>query len=100
MSKPTIMVVEDNPELRDALSDTLEYDGYSVVAVADGESALQVLGRQLVSLVVTDINMDGMDGHALLLEIRRRHLVLPVILITAFGSIGSSVRAMREGAVD
>lgn len=100
MSKPTIMVVEDNPELRDALSDTLEYDGYSVVAVADGESALQVLGRQLVSLVVTDINMDGMDGHALLLEIRRRHPVLPVILITAFGSIGSSVRAMREGAVD
>lgn len=100
MSKPMIMVVEDNPELRDALSDTLEYDGYSVVAVADGESALQVLDRQSVGLVVTDINMDGMDGHALLMQIRRRHPVLPVILITAFGSIGSSVRAMREGAVD
>lgn len=100
MSKPTIMVVEDNPELRDALSDTLEYDGYSVIAVADGESALQVLERQSIGLVVTDINMDGMDGHALLMQIRRRHPVLPVILITAFGSIGSSVRAMREGAVD
>src|SRR5690554_1336408 len=100
MSKPTIMVVEDNPELRDALSDTLEYDGYSVIAVADGQSALDALEHQTASLVVTDINMDGMDGHALLVQIRRRHPLLPVILITAFGSIGSSVRAMREGAVD
>src|SRR5690554_2427483 len=100
MNKPTIMVVEDNPELREALSDTLEYDGYSVIAVADAESALKVLDRQSVGLVVTDINMDGMDGHTLLMQIRRRHPVLPVILITAFGTIGSSVRAMREGAVD
>lgn len=98
--KVNILVVEDNWELRDALCDTLEYAGYAVTAVASAEEALLVLSRQPADMVVSDINMDGMDGHALLQQIRARYPVLPVVLITAFGSISSSVRAMREGAVD
>lgn len=100
MSKASILVVEDNWELREALSDTLEFAGYQVQTTESGEAALQLLAQSRVDMVVSDINMDGMDGHELLQQLRARFPVMPVILITAFGSIGSSVRAMREGAVD
>jgi len=100
MSKASILVVEDNWDLREALSDTLEFGGHHVLAVEGGEQALQALSQRRVDLVVSDINMDGMDGHELLVRVRALYPVMPVILITAFGSIGSSVRAMREGAVD
>lgn len=100
MSKASILVVEDNWDLREALSDTLEFGGYDVFAVEGGEQALQALSQRRVDLVVSDINMDGMDGHELLVRVRALYPVMPVVLITAFGSIGSSVRAMREGAVD
>jgi len=100
MSKASILVVEDNWDLRQALSDTLEYAGYQVQAAESGELALQMLTQARVDMVVSDINMDGMDGHELLRQLRARFPVMPVVLITAFGSIGSSVRAMREGAVD
>lgn len=100
MSKASILVVEDNWELREALCDTLEYGGYQVQATESGEAALQLLTQTRVDMVISDINMDGMDGHELLQQLRARFPVMPVVLITAFGSIGSSVRAMREGAVD
>lgn len=98
--KASILVVEDNPELREALSDTLEYAAYRVLAVDSGEAALEALADRPVDMVISDINMDGMDGHELLQQVRARFPVMPVVLITAFGSVGSSVRAMREGAVD
>lgn len=100
MTKAHILVVEDNWELREALSDTLDYAGYRVTTAESGELALDMLSRTRVDMVVSDINMDGMDGHQLLQELRARFPVLPVVLITAFGSVSSSVRAMREGAVD
>jgi len=100
MSKAHILVVEDDWDLRDALSDTLEFDGYQVQSAASAEAALQLLSNKRFDMVVSDINMDGMDGHELLVRIRAMYPVLPVVLITAFGSIGSSVRAMQQGAVD
>ena len=100
MAKAHILVVEDDWDLRDALSDTLEFGGYQVQTAASAEEALQLLVNKRFDMVVSDINMDGMDGHELLVRIRAMYPVLPVVLITAFGSIGSSVRAMREGAVD
>lgn len=100
MTKANVLVVEDNWDLRDALTDTLELAAYKVQAVSSGEEALQVLAQRRFDMVVSDINMDGMDGHELLTRVRSLYPMLPVVLITAFGSIGSSVRAMREGAVD
>lgn len=100
MSKAHILVVEDDWDLRDALSDTLEFAGYAVQTAASAEEALQLLPNKRFDMVVSDINMGGMDGHELLVRIRAMYPVLPVVLITAFGSIGSSVRAMQEGAVD
>lgn len=97
----TILVVDDDPSLREALTDTLELTGFRVLEAASGEEALAVLAqRSEVALVVSDVNMGGMDGHALLREIKRLHPHLPVILNTAYGTIHRSVEAMRDGAVD
>ena len=66
----TILVVEDDDLLREALCDTLTFAGYSVVFACDGVEALALLHRQLVDLVVSDVQMAAMDGHALLQNIK------------------------------
>lgn len=100
MNETTVLVAEDNLELREALVDTLEIGGYQVIATDCAEAALAKLRTTRVDLLLSDINMGDMDGHELLSQVRSQHPWLPVILITAFGSVGSSVRAMRDGAAD
>ncbi len=100
MSKATIMVVEDDWDLREALSDTLELAGFRVVPACSAEEALEQLGERAVDMMVSDVNMGEMDGHELLQRVRVLHPALPVLLITAYGSISKSVEAMRNGAVD
>ncbi len=95
-----VLVVEDDASLREALVDTLELAGADVVQAESGEQALDLLTRNYVDMVVSDVNMGGMDGHELLSALRQRFPQLPVLLITAYGSIAKSVEAMREGAVD
>ena len=95
-----VLVVEDDPSLREALCDTLRLAGYPVAEAADGQSALDTLGRQEIGMVVTDIRMQHMDGHALLKSIRARQSDVPVLLMTAYGTIEGAVTAMRDGAVD
>lgn len=95
-----VLVVEDDASLREALIDTLELAGAEVVQAESGEQALDLLAQTYVDMVVSDVNMGGMDGHELLSVLRQRFPQLPVLLITAFGSIAKSVEAMREGAVD
>lgn len=95
-----ILVVEDDPDLREALTDTLEMAGCSVLAAGAGEAALALLADQAVDMVVSDVNMPGMDGIDLLKCLRQRQPQLPVLLITAYASISKSVEAMRCGAVD
>ena len=100
LSGSRVLVVEDDASLREALIDTLELAGADVVQAESGEQALDLLTRNYVDMVVSDVNMGGMDGHELLGELRQRFPQLPVLLITAYGSIAKSVEAMREGAVD
>lgn len=95
-----ILLVEDDHALREALGDTLEVGGYAYHAVASAEAALQALHEEAFSLVVSDVNMPGMDGHELLSVIRQRYPQVPVLLMTAFGAIERAVQAMRQGAVD
>jgi two-component system response regulator FlrC len=95
-----VLIVEDDAELREALADTLEITGCGVVAVAGAPEALTLLADSAVDVVVSDVNMAGMDGHELLRRIRVLHPQVPVVLITAFGSIERSVQAMRDGASD
>ena len=96
----TVMIVEDDGDLRDALCDTLELAGYDTIAANDGGHALDLFGRRDVDLIVSDIHMSGLDGHQLLSEIKGRRAAVPVLLMTAYGSIDSAVRALRAGASD
>ena len=100
MSRPAVLIVEDDPSLREALCDTLELAGFPAVHACDGESALSVLDRKRVGLVVSDVQMQPMDGHALLETIKSRQPELPVVLMTAYGTIQKAVSAMRSGASD
>ncbi|MGB5325540.1 MAG: response regulator, partial [Pseudomonadales bacterium] len=81
------MVVEDDSALLEAIVDTLELSGCEVVTATSAEQALQKLAECAVDIVISDVNMRGMDGHQLLGEIKRSKPHLPVVLITAYGSI-------------
>ena len=94
------LLVEDDDALREALADTLMLGGYDYLEAADAESALQLLRRESVSMVVSDVNMPGMDGHALLRTLRSQYPQLPVLLMTAYGTVEQAVTAMRDGAAD
>jgi two-component system response regulator FlrC len=100
MTARIILVVEDDNALREALADTVRFAGYAVRTAADGREALEVLDRENIDLVVSDVRMQPMDGHALLQQIRARRPGLPVLLMTAFGTIQQAVEALHQGASD
>ena len=100
MTKPLILVVEDDIDLRDALMDTLQLAGYDVCVAQDGRMALDVIESKEPVLVISDIQMPRMDGHALLKHVKKRWPDLPFMIMTAYGSIERAVQAMRDGAVD
>ncbi|WP_214510735.1 sigma-54-dependent response regulator transcription factor FleR [Pseudomonas brassicacearum] len=95
-----VLLVEDDRALREALADTLVLAGHDYVAVGSAEEALLAVGREAFSLVVSDVNMPGMDGHQLLGLLRARQPQLPVLLMTAHGAVERAVDAMRQGAAD
>ena len=102
MSKQTlpILVVEDDANLREAILDTLELAGRTVVAVEGGRQALKALANGQFCIVISDVRMMPMDGVTLLKEIRARHPQLPVVLMTAYADVDRAVEAMRSGACD
>lgn len=100
MSAAAVLVVEDDNSLREALCDTLEMAGIYVRAVADGNAALKVIENEKVSVVVSDVHMQPMDGHVLLQKLKVMNPSLPVVLMTAYGSVENAVKAMRDGASD
>ncbi|WP_053146465.1 sigma-54 dependent transcriptional regulator [Pseudomonas sp. P97.38] len=95
-----VLLVEDDRALREALADTLMLAGHDHVSVGSAEEALLAVGREAFSLVVSDVNMPGMDGHQLLGLLRVRQPQLPVLLMTAHGAVERAVDAMRQGAAD
>ena len=100
MNMLPLLIVEDDRDLRDALCVTLELAGYLVTPAADGSEALAVMQRHPVGLVVSDIQMQPMDGLGLLREIKQTYPEVPVVLMTAYGDIENAVAAMRAGASD
>ncbi|QJD58838.1 sigma-54-dependent Fis family transcriptional regulator [Pseudomonas sp. gcc21] len=95
-----ILLVEDDRSLREALADTLSLGGYDYFEAESAEAALKLLEREAVSMVVSDVNMPGMDGHDLLRILNQQYPQLPVLLMTAYGTVQQAVTAMRDGAVD
>src|SRR5471030_3475565 len=96
----SVLVVEDDAALREALIDTLRAAGLPALAAADAPAALQLLQSEEIALVISDVQMPGPDGYQLLTSIRRLRPDLPVVLMTAFGTVSQAVAAMREGATD
>jgi len=98
MTHSKILVVEDDSGLREALIDTLKLSGYQCIEADSGEAALLTLKEQKVDLVVSDVQMGGMSGLTLLNSIKSNWPNLPVLIMTAYGTIDDAVQAMRDGA--
>ncbi|MCK6370493.1 MAG: sigma-54 dependent transcriptional regulator [Gammaproteobacteria bacterium] len=100
MNIKPILLVEDDERLREALAETLRLSGFEVMEAADGGAALRALASAPIAAVVTDYQMKPMDGFTLLTRIRDRLPQLPVLMITAHGSIEHAVNSMMAGATD
>ena len=94
----TVLVVDDDEDLLQLLAIRLRRAGYVVEAVTSAEAALRSMATSQPAVVVTDLKMGEMDGLGLLEEIKARYPVLPVIMMTAHGTIPEAVSATRQGA--
>lgn len=98
MSK--VLIVDDKEMMRDSVATTLSRRGHTVLSASGGKAAIERLGSKRPDLVVTDLQMPGMSGLELLEEIKKIDEDLPVILMTAYGTIETAVEAIRNGAFD
>src|SRR5271154_4221950 len=95
-----VLVVEDDAALREALLDTLRAAGLAALSAADAQAALQLLASEDIGLVISDVQMPGANGYELLSAMKRMRPYLPVVQMTAYGTVAQAVAAMREGATD
>ena len=95
-----VMVVDDDAETLALLREVVAKEGYEVETAEDAETALRRLDEWLPELLITDIHMPGMDGLALLAAVREKEPDIPVVLLTAFGSLKTAVDAIKAGAFD
>lgn len=100
MSGNRILVIEDDPSIRIMLSELLSRAGYTAEAVEDGSRALLLLKNESFDLYLVDYSLPGMNGLELLKEIKKRNIHAVCIVLTAFGTIELSVKAMKAGAFD
>ena len=98
--KESILIVEDEPKMRRLLELRLGEEGFAVQSVPDAESGLKILNREKPGLVLTDFRLPGMDGLEFLQAVKRINAYLPVVVMTAHGSVESAVEAMKFGASD
>jgi DNA-binding NtrC family response regulator len=95
-----VLVVDDKQMMRDSVGATLQRAGFQIIAAADGAGALALVGRHRPAVVITDLKMPEMDGLELLERLRKADDQLPVVVMSAYGSIDAAVRAMKSGAFD
>ncbi len=95
-----ILVVDDEPDMRTALSHALNRNGYSVETASNGFEAIEKLKKDRFSMVITDVKMPEMSGMEVLERVKKISPRIPVIMITAYGTISNAVEAMQEGASD
>ena len=101
MNQGTVLVVEDDQALREVISETLSLAKYRVRTAENGDQALQQLEQNRdIALVLSDVQMQPVDGHELLRATKSTYPQMPVILMTAYGTIEKAVRAMHDGASD
>ena len=97
---PAILIVEDEAKMRRLLELNLGEDGFATFSAEDAEGGLKLLAQNPVDLVLTDLKLPGMNGLEFLQAIKRQNAALPVVVMTAFGSVETAVEAMKAGASD
>lgn len=100
MNKRKILVVDDDSSMRQAVAESLEICGYHVITAENGQEALDLFKQDRVHLVITDMRMPGPTGMDVLTGVKTLSPPTPVILITAYGTVGTAVEAMKAGAAE
>src|SRR6266536_2260747 len=97
---PAILIVEDEAKMRRLLELNLGDDGFTTFSAEDAETGLKLLRENPIDLVLTDLKLPGMNGLEFLQTVKRHNAALPVVVMTAFGSVETAVEAMKAGASD
>src|SRR5262245_30182452 len=97
-SQKAILIVDDDKDLRSILGDILADEGYRITLADSGQHALERLASQHVNLVLTDLKMPGMSGQELFEACSRRFPSLPVVILTAHGTVDEALEMIRQGA--
>ena len=97
---PSILVVEDEAKMRRLLELNLGEEGYTVLIASDAEAGLNIIRQERISLVLTDLKLPGMDGLEFLQMVKRTNATIPVVVMTAYGTVETAVEAMKAGAAD
>lgn len=99
-SKKTILVVEDDPSLRQLLIQNLEYEGYHILAAENGQKGLLLAESEAIDLILLDLMLPKMSGIALCKHIRAKGNTVPIIMLTAKDLVGDKVKGLKQGADD
>ena len=97
-NRPHLLLVDDEEIARTNMKYVLEKDGYHCHCAANGVAALDILGKEEIDLIISDLKMEQMDGMELLTAVNRSHPEIPVVMVTGFASVNSAVEAMKSGA--
>jgi two-component system NtrC family response regulator len=98
MIDPTILVVDDEPNSRFGICQILAEEGYKTVSAENGKEALRILAANSINIIITDEKMPDLSGMQLMAEVKKMDQAIPVILITAYGSVTLAVEALKQGA--
>jgi len=96
---PKIIVVDDNPMIRDILYKVLKLKGYTVMTASSGQDAIKILHRNSIAVVITDVEMPEMSGEELLHKIKKLFPYMPVI-ITGDGTLSDAIKLIKQGAAN
>jgi len=97
---PNILIVEDEPKMRRLLEISLGEDGHTVHIAPDAETGLKCFQREAIDLILTDLKLPGMNGLEFLQEAKRSNASVPIVVMTAYGTVETAVEAMKAGASD
>ena len=100
MNELSILIVEDDQDLLEAICTTVKLSGYKALGASNGTAAIDLLNSQQIGLVISDVQMQPIDGNMLLKRIKETYPDIPVLLMTAYGEINKAIAAMRAGASD
>ncbi len=100
MSNEKILIVDDDSHICNAIAESLKMEGYGIVTAATGEEALEILKKDFLNIVLSDLKMPGMNGVEVLKQVKKLSPDTEVILMTAYGTVETAVGAMKLGAYD